>query len=100
MPYEITTKIAGIFKYPEAKEPMKEMRNSLVFEREPSNPYDANAIALYITSFTRTNGGNEEKLIRQKCGYIPKEHAAQLRDRKIVAVRRGVAFDQIIVTVE
>lgn len=99
----IVTKIAGIFKYPEAKMPMKTMGHGadLIAEPEPTNAYDQNAIALYVPDMTPDANGNIQlsaKII--KCGYIPKEHAARLKGRKILRVTRGLSFDAITVEFE
>lgn len=106
----IATKIAGIFKYPEAKAPMKLMAagSEIFAELEPTNAYDPNAIALYLKWMETSNTGGsidnaptvEAVEVKVKCGYIPKDHAARLKGKKIISVKRGLAFDSITVEFE
>ena len=111
MPQIIPSKIAGIFMYPEAKPVMKGMANdcALSFEREPSNPHDANAIALYAEwaeSRTGQDGSinanpNPPVMKKIKIGYIPKDQAAMMKTKKIISVNRSaVGFDKINIEVE
>ena len=105
MPETIATKIAGIFKYPDAKETMKFMAagDGLHFEAEPSNPYDSNAIALFVKT-KKLESPPEDLSITDgptiKCGYIPRDHAAKLKDKKIISVQKGAAFDSITIEFE
>ena len=87
----IKTKIAGIFKYPEAKEIMKAMQPGTLFkwQAEPDNPYDPNAIALFVA-------GAADWV---KCGYVPKAVASSLTANRISAIVKGVeSFDAIDIT--
>ena len=89
---KIYAKIAGVFKYPDAKAPMKAMRegDAYFFEREPTNPFDKNAIALSVM--------NEGVPIR--CGYIPAKIAANLIGVEIESVVEGSTWDEIIITIQ
>jgi hypothetical protein len=93
---KFTTKIAGIFKYPEAKEVNKKTiaGTPLKFDREPTNPYDANAIALSLPNVD--DSGLMLGWVR--CGYIPKVEAAKLVGVEIESVVKGAAWDEIIIT--
>lgn len=106
MPQIIPIKIAGIFAYPEAKEPLKHvpLGGKILFEREPLNPHDPNAIALYIeapsTSGTIGDTSIQTADIRRfKIGYVPKERAAYLRDRKILGITRGTEWNMVVIEV-
>lgn len=96
---KITSSIAGVFQYPNAKELMKAMPAGAYyhFEAEPLNVYDVNAIALFVYLNSGAQGLPNEPPI--KCGYIPKVLAAQLKAANIESVEKGTEkFDQIIVT--
>ena len=108
MPQVIAAKIAGVFQYPEGKQAMKAMTrgSKILFEREPHNPHDANAIALYA-EFMGTQGGDGQPIpqnpnppvpMRVKIGYVPRERAAALKNVKIIAMTRGDLWD--IVNIE
>ena len=87
----IKTKIAGVFKYPAAKAPMKAMQPGtlLKWKAEPYNPYDPNAIELFVATETGW----------EKCGYIPKAIVSVLKAGDIKSiVKGGDSFDEIIVT--
>ena len=105
MPQVIPSKIAGIFKYPEAKPIMKNLPAGaeLLAEREPTNAYDHNAIALYVEYMTAQDSGPNTPSVgvkqKVKCGYLPKELAAQLKTTPIIKVEKGFAFDTITVTI-
>jgi hypothetical protein len=81
----LNTKIAWIFKYPEAKEPMKAMQEGDEFtcRAEPDNQYDPNAIALYLGEV--------------KCGYIPRDIAAIMSVDNILMITKGNSFDSIAI---
>lgn len=89
---QITTKIAGVFQYPEAKQPMKALAagGKYAFEREPTNAYDKNAIAIFATT----------PIGRQKCGYVPRDIAAKLAGKAVMSIVKGDGWDQVIVTYE
>ena len=87
----IKTKIAGVFKYPAAKAPMKAMQPGtlLKWKAEPDNPYDPNAIELFVATETGW----------EKCGYIPKAVVSSLKVNCISAIVKGVeSFDAIDIT--
>lgn len=85
----INTKIAGVFQYPEGKEGMKKMISgeSYSWEAEPENPYDKNAIAIFLTGHHPS-----------KCGYVPRVIAAEIGADQIVSITKGSAFDHITIT--
>ena len=89
---KIYAKIAGAFKYPDAKAPMKAMRegDGYQFVREPTNPYDPNAIALSVM-----NDG-----VPIRCGYVPARIAATLVNAEIESVVEGSTWDEIIITIK
>ena len=93
---KITSKIAGIFKYPEAKILNKNAiaGSTLKFDREPTNPFDPNAIALSLPNIDASG----LMLGWVRCGYIPKVVAAQLAGVEIERVVKGIAWDEIIIT--
>ena len=80
---KINTKIAGIFKYPAAKPLMKLMIDGdpYRFVREPENPYDKNAIALFINDI--------------KVGYVPAKVAIILQNVEIHAIVKNPEWDGI-----
>lgn len=84
--YITSTKIAGIFKYPDAKPLMKTMLKGDAFswKREPENPYDQNAVAVLIGDV--------------KAGYVPRAVAFHIKDATILSITKGIAFDEIIIT--
>lgn len=104
MPQTIETKIAGVFSYPEAKEPLKNtpVGGRIIFEREPHNTHDANAIALYIEgpSINSDFGIATADIRKFKIGYVPRDKAAILRDRKIISMRRGEKWDSVLIDIE
>ena len=61
-----------------------------MFEREPTNPYDPNAIALSVKA------GDAPV----RCGYIPAKIAAQLVDVEIESVVKGATWDEIVITIK
>ena len=87
----IKTKIAGVFKYPDAKPIMKGMQPGTLFKwkAEPDNPYDPNAIELFVA-------GEHDWV---KCGYVPKAVASSLTANRISAIVKGAeSFDAIDIT--
>lgn len=106
MPQIIPSKIAGIFNYPEAKQAMKVISSghAMAYEREPNNPHDPNAIALYISNgglpVDLKNPPSPDQPIRNiKCGYIPRAVAIMLKDKEILEIKKGSAFDMISITI-
>lgn len=47
------------------------LTDSLIVKREPENPFDSNAIHVYVEK-------NSDSTQRLSCGYLPKEKAAVL----------------------
>ena len=86
---QIQAKIAGVFKYPDAKPMMKEMAHGAAYmwQAEPENQFDPNAIALFV-------GGQDAPI---KCGYIPKAIAATMKADEIQSILKGAAFDEILI---
>lgn len=95
----IETKIAGLWSYPEAKEPMKQKLagEPYAFQREPENQYDANAIALFERGEI-TNAAGDKIGVNVKCGYVPKSIAAQLQNLEIESIVKGSSFDGLVIT--
>ena len=90
---EISTKIAAIFRYPEGKEIVNSSPHgtAYTFEREPTNAYDKNAIKV----FGKRIDGSIIQL-----GYVPKQIAAQLADKRITGITKGDKFDDIRIAFE
>jgi len=95
MSQPIFTKIAGVFKYPAAKPIMKAMKpgDAYNYAFEPNNPYDPNAIALYAE--IQQAGADP---IQEKCGYVPKPIAAQLKGR-IMKITKANVWDDIMIEI-
>lgn len=106
MPQVIAAKIRCL-PYSECKQAMKAMTrdSKILFEREPHNPHDANAIALYAEytapSFSADMGNGERietadlQMRKVKIGYVPRERAAALKNVKIIAMTRGDIWDTV-----
>jgi hypothetical protein len=92
----INSKIAGVFLYPAGKEPLKKLPpgGEIQFEREPSNPHDPNAIALFISNSEIHNqaGGSGDRV---RIGYVPRDVAAFLAGRNVSAIAYGEKFGEI-----
>lgn len=100
----IPSKIAGIFKFPEAKPVMKTMTSGMdmAFKREPENPHDPNAIAIYAVPMKIESAPediNHPFGLPIKCGYVPKEIAAKLKNAEILKIQKGVNFDMVTITI-
>lgn len=96
---KITSSIAGLWNFKDAKEIMKAMvpGRAYEFKAEPENPYDPNAIALYVVgAMFNAKGEQQGELIR--CGYIPKVLAEKLSASNIESITKGEKYDQIIIT--
>ena len=98
-------KIAGVFKYPAAKPAMKTMVKGerFYFEKEPTNPYDPNAIALFVMEADPFNdihnpGNPQVPRVPIKCGYLPRTLAESLKVRHIVSIVKGDFFDEVVIT--
>lgn len=101
MTQSIPTKIAGIFNYPEGKEPLKATvsGDELILEREPTNAYDPNAIAVYIKQKVIDLVTNSTTENRVKIGYVPRPIAAQIKDATIIHGFKGDSWDSLVITV-
>ena len=88
MSHEINAKIAGVFMYPEGKQPLKDMKagDAFAFHPEPENQHDPNAIALLIGSV--------------KVGYVPRAWAALLQSKTILSIQKTETWDGIKITFE
>lgn len=92
MTFGIYTKIAGIFSYPEGKGILKTLPTgqAMILKREPENPHDQNAIAVYANSVDHPP---------IKLGYVQKVIAAQLKEAEILGVYKGIGWDEIRIDV-
>jgi HIRAN domain len=95
MPQVLAFKIAGVFKYPLGKPVLNGMKegDALIAQREPTNAYDPNAIAIY----GKQSGVEFENDPPVKLGYVPAALALSLRDKDIKSCKRGNAFDACII---
>lgn len=89
------TKITAVFNYPDGKAAMKALQvgHEVILVREPSNPYDANAIQVWARS-------PDYPAVRlgPQLGYIPKEVAANLKDKTLLgAEKHHSAWDAIVI---
>jgi hypothetical protein len=89
---EVTTKIAGIFKYPAGKELNQALAqgDEVHLVREPHNEYDKNAIAIYAEG---PDGAVQ-------LGYVQAPIALQLVGKELHKAVKGSAWDMVDITFE
>lgn len=87
---EITTKIAGIFKYPQGKDANQKLNagDEVSLIREPHNEYDVNAIAIY------TEGQDGPVQL----GYVQAPIAKELVGATLEKAVKGAEWDQVVIT--
>lgn len=92
MPLHLKTHLAGAFKYPDGKALLNRtaVGDALFLKREPTNPYDDNAIQVFAKD------GDSEVL----CGYIPRTDAATLKDKILLGAKRDEQWDWLTVFIE
>lgn len=103
MPENIGAKIADVFNYPAAKQHMKLLvaGEELIAIREPTNPHDPNAIALYIKN---REFDNKQPPVtgfdaQMKCGYVPKKVAETLKGKSFTVRKIASSFDAIVIEI-